>query len=218
MISELSRAARLVVVNTHHARSVVLEAGGTTTSVIPLAVPSRADLHLVDSGPTDPPTISTFGILSATKRPDLVVDAFAELRRERRATLAFVGPSDDEVRAALESRAASAGLLSDVVFTGHVDARGYGRWLSRTSVAVQLRREQNGARSGAIADAHGASIPVVTDMEAEQDAAAAFVEPGCSASALAGAIAEALDRPRPRYEHPSYDDVAGRLVTALEDS
>lgn len=62
------------------------------------------------------PVVLNVGRLSSQKRQDLMLDAFAIVRRTRRARLAFVGRGPHLER--LQARARSLGIEQDVVFLG----------------------------------------------------------------------------------------------------
>ncbi len=218
MTREVARNARRIVVNTTIAREHLERSHGVDAIVIPHAVPEPGDLQTGERQRLDPPLIASFGILAWSKRPELVLAAFSILRTRLEAALAFVGPCDERLRSQLLEVAQESGTPpGDITFTDHVTQREYGRWLSRTSVAVQLRREPNGAQSGAVADIVGAGIPLVTDMEVERSVAAAFVDPECSPDELADAIESAVDVAPAPHGGLSFHDVASRLLAVVTE-
>jgi len=105
-----------------------LEAVGASVVQIPLGV----DLDLFRPGPIGrPPVVVTVGRLSAEKRPDLALAAFAHLVRGGvRARFVVVGTGPDRV--GLEATA--SGL--PVTFTGHLDRHRVARVLATASVLV----------------------------------------------------------------------------------
>jgi glycosyltransferase involved in cell wall biosynthesis len=116
-------------------------------------------------GTEQPGLVCTFGLVNEIKQPELLLAAFALVRRvDPTAHLAFVGPIDPALLERYHALAVRHGVADGVTFTGEVDDAGYDGWLGRASVAVQLRSSTNGETSGAVADclSHGVAT-VVTD-------------------------------------------------------
>lgn len=168
---------------------------------IPFPLPSPDPAAEDDRAPN--PLISTFGLVDEAKLPDLLVDAFALLHRQRPdARLAFVGPVDPTLQRVLEERAGSS--RSAVEFTGHVDRTAYRSWLHRSWVGAQLRAHTNGEASAAAADCLSAGLPLVASAvgstrDLPADAAVLVdrdVAPADLADLLLGLLADAERRRR----------------------
>jgi glycosyltransferase involved in cell wall biosynthesis len=114
----------------------------------------------------EPGLVCSFGIVNEAKRPDLLVEAFASLARQRPdARLAFVGPTGVLERSRITGLAEQLGVSDRVVVTGWLDEHEYKDWLSRAFVAVQLRASTNGETSAAVADCLTHGVPtIVTDI------------------------------------------------------
>jgi glycosyltransferase involved in cell wall biosynthesis len=119
----------------------------------------------------EPGLICTFGLVNQVKQPQLLLEAFALVRRaDPVSRLVFVGPVDPALRDRLQADAARIGIDQSVTFAGEADDAAYEGWLARTSVAVQLRASTNGETSGAVADclSHGIAT-IVTDIGPARD-------------------------------------------------
>lgn len=167
------RNARHLLCNSSVAKRMLqldLGPGGSLppTTVLPHAVPDAADLGLTGAPrPDGRPLVVSLGIVDAKKRPLDLVRAVAALPVA--ADLAFVGPCGDALRAEIESVAARHAIADRVTFTGFVDFAQYGSWLSRASVAVQLRSVNYGESSGAVHDAIAAGVPTITSVASCDD-------------------------------------------------
>jgi glycosyltransferase involved in cell wall biosynthesis len=121
---------------------------------------ARAKLDL----DTDAPLICTFGIVSATKRPLDVMEAWHMAMRDTpKAQLAFVGGVAPETAAELEAYARQRGFRSRLIVTDRVDSDCYWQWLEAADVAIQLRTESRGETSRAIVDAMSVGLPVIAN-------------------------------------------------------
>jgi glycosyltransferase involved in cell wall biosynthesis len=131
-------------------------------TVLPLAIPKLPAMIAVDDG--GPPWIVSPGWIDPVKRPDDLVRMLAGLRAMTPARLAFVGEAKDVQREALAALAAELGCADAVTITGFVDDAEYRMWLARASCVVLLRQRAHGEGSAALADAIGASRPVITSL------------------------------------------------------
>ncbi|HLI52933.1 MAG TPA: glycosyltransferase [Acidimicrobiales bacterium] len=175
------RAAGLLV-NSEAARSLVsLDlpplAVGPPVTVLPPGCPPVSPPR---AEPPGPPLLVAFGIVSAIKRPDVVVDA-AALSGCR---LAFVGPCPPVLEQLIIERAEILGCAERVEVVGAVDEGTLRDWHARATLAVQVRESGAGETSAAVLDALAAGVPVLTNM-----ASAAEYPPGTVA------LVEDLDGP-----------------------
>ncbi len=106
------------------------------------------------------PVAVAFGIVSMTKRPDLVVDAAARAG----CRLAFVGLCPPLLAQVIADRARVRGTLDRVEVTGAVDDTQWRDWMARATVAVQLREGTSGESSAAVLEALASGVPVVTNL------------------------------------------------------
>jgi glycosyltransferase involved in cell wall biosynthesis len=137
------------------------DVGNVVVSPFAYAPPVPRDPHLEVPG-----LVCTFGLVNGVKQPDLVLAAFSLVHRDDAAArLAFVGPVDPALRERYHALAVALGIAGAVTFTGTVGDDEYESWLSRASVAVQLREGTNGETSAAVGDSltHGVTT-VVTDI------------------------------------------------------
>lgn len=111
------------------------------------------------------PLVVTFGVVSMSKRPDLMVDAAARGRFR----LAFVGPCPPILAELIENRARHLGIGERVEVAGAVDDARWWEWMDRATMAVQLREQSSGEISAAVLDALAAGVPVVTNLPAASD-------------------------------------------------
>lgn len=206
LTGEVQRQAELLLVHSRYAAELLrldVTAGRTfadpPTAVVPLAFPPVGPRRLREPAARGG-TIVSFGIVSATKSPDVLIEAVGRLRAQRPdLRLVFAGgaaPADlEEVRAL----AVDLGLADAVEVLGHVDDAGWDALLDTADVAVQLRRMTNGEASAAVTQTMAAGVPtVVTDQgwasELPGDAVAK-VPYGAGAGEVAEAIAALLDDP-----------------------
>jgi glycosyltransferase involved in cell wall biosynthesis len=146
--------------------------------------------------PLRPFTVGTVAVLREEKRIDLLLEAFARLRRAVPARLIVVG--DGPERAGLEARAAALGL-AEVHFTGFVDAveQAY-PWFDAFALSSETEQTPN-----SVLQAMAAGLPVaatrvgdVAAMLAEENAA--WIVPVHDAAALADALARLAADPAAR--------------------
>jgi len=138
-------------------------------------------------------TVATFGIVGPAKQPEKVLAAFAELLGlEPEAQLVFAGPVEPQEEARLSRVADAIGVADRVCFTGELTEDDFYRWITRASVALQLRSASNGETSATISQCLAAGVPtVVTAIGSAKelpDNAAVKVDRDVSASELAAEI------------------------------
>jgi glycosyltransferase involved in cell wall biosynthesis len=129
--------------------------------VIPFGIVSPDALPRPRQGA--PPLVATFGIASAAKQTEKIVEAFATVADDdERTQFAVVGsfPNADE-HAAAETLAEELGIRERTEFTGRIEAEQFFDWMARTTLAVQLRSWSNGETSAAITDCLAAGIPTI---------------------------------------------------------
>lgn len=180
LTGELTDRARTVIVHSDYARHLLtLDQGPWAclppTVVLPLPVPPGespgGEMH------ETVPVLASFGILSAGKLPERIVDALAILRHETPVQLVFVGKVDAGFDlGALKDYIQWAGVGDLVTLTGELDPATYRSWLRRARCAVQLRAMSEGESSAAVADCLGSGIPVVTNISACAEMPAGTVE------------------------------------------
>jgi glycosyltransferase involved in cell wall biosynthesis len=146
--------------------------------------------------------VCTFGLVNGIKQPELLLASFALVHRDDPDThLAFVGPIDPALRERYHALAARLGVAGAVTFTGAVDDDEYDGWLTRASLAVQLRASTNGETSGAVADSlsHGLTTVVTDDGPAHGlPGFVAKVPVDVTQAALAGVVGDLLHGPGER--------------------
>ena len=161
MVADVAELATRLFVHSSHAADLVELDCGRRPEVV-FAIPSPP---VVEHGPirsSGTPLVASFGFVSPAKRSELVLEAMADVPG---AELALVGFSGEEYLDALRSRADALHLGDRVHVTGRVDSAGYSDWLTKATVAVQLRMHSNGESSASVAETLAAGVPtVVTDL------------------------------------------------------
>lgn len=171
MTEQVQRCAERLIVHSRYAADLLrLDVPGdwarrTPIEVVPLALPEPGPAHPRPVPPGGGLVVS-FGIVSAVKMPETLVDAIARLRASRPdVRLVFAGGAEPWELAQLREHAAAAGVADAVEVLGHVSDAEYARLLRDAHVAVQLRRVQNGEASAAVGDALAAGVPTVVTGE-----------------------------------------------------
>ncbi len=139
------------------------------------------------------PLAVAFGVVSMSKRPDVMVDAAARGGFD----LAFVGPCPPILAELIDNRARHLGIPERVEVAGAVDDGQWWGWMGRATVAVQLREESSGEISAAVLDALAAGVPVVTNLPAASDypeATVAMLPGGAGAPPDPDDVAAVVDR------------------------
>ncbi|MFN8041622.1 MAG: glycosyltransferase family 4 protein [Acidimicrobiales bacterium] len=223
------RVGRRIV---HHARRVVCVTPSEREAFLrwfPTAV-DKTDVisngvdvdRLRAAAPRDPEPcgrrlLVTAGRLEAYKRVDRVVDAMAHLGD--RFVLEVCG--DGPERAALEQRAARAGLGHAVRFRGRVSDADLASTISSAAALVSMSEHE--AQGIVLLEAAAAGTrSVASHIPAHADVAATtgathLVPADAEPHHLAGTIADAAGRPRATAAVASWPDVAARTARLYED-
>jgi len=103
--------------------------------------------------------VASFGFFTAAKRPDVLLRAFARLRRERpEAMLVLAGEVSPHYDFA---RVFTPQLRAGVAVTGRLEMPDFLRWMAAADVAVNLRHPTAGETSGTLIRLLGMGKPVV---------------------------------------------------------
>ena len=204
LTAPLVAAATGVLVNSMAARRAVEMdqlplAWQPPVAVLPPACPPVRPRPAGPSGETvGGPVVVALGVVSMSKRPDLLVDAAAQGGFR----LAFVGPCPDILRMVIGDRAAARGVADRVEVTGALGDDEWWRWMDRAAVAVQLRDSASGEMSAAVLDALSAGVPVVTNLASARDYPAGTVQlvAGPHPEAVASAVDRLLSDPGARRD------------------
>jgi glycosyltransferase involved in cell wall biosynthesis len=203
----LASSERFLVHSQYAAQLAALEAAPADAGkigVIPFGIVSPEAFSRPDHEP--PPLVATFGIATAAKQTEKIVEAFGSIARSEETTrFAVVGAFHNSREEALaKGLAMELGIADRTEFTGRVDEDEFHAWMARTTVAVQLRSWSNGETSGTITDCLAAGIPtVVTGIgwAAElPDACVVKVDADISPSDLGREITGLLANPGRREE------------------
>ena len=164
----LVAGARGVLVNSEAARQLLLLdlpplAGRPPIRVLPPACPppEPSARHSANSAE---PLVIVLGVVSMSKRPDLLVDAIAIAGRDHPCRLAFVGPCPPLLHETIDDRARFRGIAERVEVVGPVDTATWAEWCERASIAVQLRQTPSGETSAAVLEALARGLPVITNL------------------------------------------------------
>jgi glycosyltransferase involved in cell wall biosynthesis len=147
------------------------------------------------------PLVATIGLATRVKQVDKLLEAFAEIAAlNSEVRLAIVGPvisRDEHFR--YVSLARSLGIVDRLDITGELDRVAFASWISRTSVAVQLRSWSYGESSAAVSECLAAGVPtIVTGLGAARelpDDCVVKVDQDIEPGALASEIARLLASP-----------------------
>jgi glycosyltransferase involved in cell wall biosynthesis len=204
MTQEIQEYAEHIVVHSRYARDILCldrpqVRSAPPVTVLPLAFPSTS----ADREPaTEPaaPLVVSFGVVSSVKNPQVLIEAFALLARERRgARLVFAGGAEESELARWRAVAADAGVADRVELLGHTSERRWEQLLRVADLAIQLRSISNGEASAAVTECLAAGLPtIVTDhgWAAELPAEAVIGVPvELTAPVLAGAMRSVIDAP-----------------------
>jgi glycosyltransferase involved in cell wall biosynthesis len=192
MTREMASHARHVIVHSQHAQRLFeLDQGPDARlpgiSVLPLASCFRPELPLARRNPR----ISTFGLVNPVKAPELLMKAFAQVRKQMACKLSFVGPTPPGYQPHLERCAATIGVAGDVEFSGFVSSEDWEAEVLRSGCAVQLRTRSNGESSASVLSCLSRGVPVITNVlscaEMPEDSRV-LVSPACDEDELAAAL------------------------------
>lgn len=205
MAREVISAARRYLVHSRYAADLAqLDAGpGDEHKIGVLPFGMVAPEEFDASPPADgTPLVATFGIVGPAKQPEKLLEGFARLLvHEPEAGLIFVGPVDQAEHGRLTGIALALGVADRVEFTGELQEDEFYSWISKASVAVQLRGASNGETSGTITRCLAAGVPTcvtaVGPARELPDDAVVKVERDVSPDKLADELASLLrDRAR----------------------
>jgi glycosyltransferase involved in cell wall biosynthesis len=148
--------------------------------------------------------VGTFGLVSPAKQTEKLLEAWTFVTAELPAArLAIVGSEAEPGASASLGRVAERLELGDkVVQTGDVDEPVFQDWITRATIAVQLRAASNGESSAVVAQTLAAGLPtIVTDIGASRelpDSAVVKVHRDITPRRLADEIIGLLREPRRR--------------------
>ncbi len=131
--------------------------------VLPPACPPVSVRESTSAGSGDAerePLIVAFGVVSMTKRPDVLVDVAALIG----CRVAFVGPCPPILVEVIRGRARARGVADRIEITGAVDDAQWAHRLDRATLAVQLRDSSSGETSAAVLECLASGVPVVTNL------------------------------------------------------
>lgn len=111
------------------------------------------------------PLVVAMGVVSMSKRPDVLVDAVARTG----CRLAFVGPCPPILAQFIRERADLRHVSDRVTVCGSVDDAGWWDWIRRAELAVQLRDVTGGETSAAVLEALSAGLPVLTNVASAEE-------------------------------------------------
>ena len=202
------RASRIIT-NTSGAKAELVESLRVPAERIAV-VPNPVDLDRIKTmaaEPLDPgtewpdgPVLVHVGRFTIAKDHETLLNAFALIRRRRRATLVLVGDGEDEARVRELTR--TLGLESDVVFTGFT--RNPYRYLSRATVSVLTSRFEG--LPNVLIESMALGAPIVSTacqygpVEILGDNEYGVLTPVGDANAFAAAVEALLDDPARQRE------------------
>ena len=162
--------------------------------VLPPACP-RPEPSARSSARSHEPLVVVLGVVSMSKRPDVLVDALALTVATRPFRLAFVGPCPPILQQMIGDRARARRVADQVDVVGPVDDDGWRRWCERAAIAVQLRDTASGEMSAAVLEALARGLPVITNLAsaAEYPEGTTAQITSCRADAVAARLASLLD-------------------------
>jgi glycosyltransferase involved in cell wall biosynthesis len=191
--------ARGVLVNSEAARQLLLLdlmplASHPPIRVLPPACPPPEPSARRSANSADP-LVVVLGVVSMSKRPDLLVDAIALAVRSHPCRLAFVGPCPPFLHEFIDDRARSRGIAERVEVVGPVDTAGWAEWCEQASIAVQLRDTVSGESSAAVLEALAKGLPVITNLAsaAEYPEGTTAFLPSAQADVVAARLVGLLD-------------------------
>lgn len=160
----IARSQRFVVHSEHAARLARLDAlpgDAGRVDVIPYAVINPEEFDPVE--PDGVVRVGTFGIVSATKQPEKLVDAWKYVSCELPdAKLAFVGSdAGTGENERIRKRARAVGVEDALEQTGPLAEAELRKWITKSALAVQLRAASSGETSAVIARCMSAGVPTI---------------------------------------------------------
>ncbi len=201
--SMLERAAAVHVTSTEEARLIDDVALGVPRRVVPNGI-VWSDYQVLPPGDAfrsrhlgggDGPIVMYLGRISHKKGLDLLIRAFAMVRRDAPTTrLAIVGPDDEGLMPELRALARSEGVAESVVFTGMLSGDEKRSALAAADVWALPSHSENfgNAVVEALASGRACVISPAVNIAAEIGAAGACVVSPLRAEAFAAEIASLL--------------------------
>ncbi len=197
----LVAASRGVLVNSQAAKQLLLLdlpplAGHPPIHVLPPACPPP-EASMRRSASSREPVVVVLGVVSMSKRPDVLVDAVALAAATRPCRLVFVGPCPPSLQQMISDRSRARGISEQVEVVGAVNAGVWRSWCERAAVAVQLRDTSSGESSAAVLEALARGLPVITNLASAAEypeGTTALIEswqPGAVASRLVALLGDA---------------------------
>jgi glycosyltransferase involved in cell wall biosynthesis len=114
--------------------------------------------------------ICSFGHITSTKSPTLVVEAYERLVtkfRDKNILLRFIGAlTDDHHGETFLKRVSASPVKNRIKITGYTTKESYENWLIIADISVQLRTTSRGETSAAILDCLAAGVPVIANAYA----------------------------------------------------
>ncbi len=162
----IGSATRFLVHSRHAAHLASLDAGPDERhkiGIVPFGCPAPDEFPATELG-VKHSVVATFGIVAPVKQIAKIVEAFAIGCRDRPdALLAVVGRpvAEDELDAYLR-QADELGIRDRIRVTGALERERYLAWLSRATLAVQLRALAHGESSAAVGECLAAGVPTIT--------------------------------------------------------
>lgn len=214
IVTDIAAVAGLAPERVHLIRNPVVTAR--------LAQQAAAPLEHPWFGAGEPPLVMGVGRLGQVKGFDVLLQAFARVRRRRACRLMILG--EGRLRAELEAEAARLGVAEDFALPGF-DPNPY-RYLSRAALFVLSSRREGSPN--ALTEALALGTPVVaTDCpsgprELLADGKVAPIVPVDDVAALAAAMERALDAPgdaglrRAAVQEYTVDTCAGRYQALFQ--
>ena len=163
MVADVAKLATRLFVHSEHAADLIeLDCGRRAEVLFPIPCPWLPSEETDGSSPRvsagSRELIASFEFASQAKRSELLVDVMKGLPQ---ADLALIGHSGEDFLDDLRTESRAQGIAGMVSVTGKVTASEYQDWLSRTTVAAQLRLFSNGESSASVAENLAAGISTV---------------------------------------------------------
>jgi glycosyltransferase involved in cell wall biosynthesis len=226
--------SRGVLVNSQAAKHLLLLdlpplSGHPPIHVLPPACPPL-EPSARTSAATGEPVVVVLGVVSMSKRPDVLVDAVALAVATRPCRLVFVGPCPPSLEQMIGDRSRARGIPDRVEVIGPVDADGWREWCERAAVAVQLRDTSSGESSAAVLEALARGLPVVTNLAsaAEYPEGTTALIPSWQPEIVASRLVDLLGDPKAQHglvaaglafaRHHQFEHLAEAMLAATGPS
>jgi glycosyltransferase involved in cell wall biosynthesis len=236
MTREIQSLAETVLLHSETQAQVLRAEDGLEAppiSIVPLGIRTPPPVASLEPEGGRGPLVVSYGIADVrVKRLDLVIEAFAALRRSHPdARLAIVGQIAPGADREVERLAGELGVGGAVELHGRVGPERYWGTLAAADLAVQLRTgAQGGEASAAVCDCIAARVPtIVSDigwfgelpdgvaLKLPESCAAGELTEGMASLVAGSARAAEMRSAQDRYaEENSFARVAERYVEVLE--